>query len=266
MTALVLLAVIGPVETTAAESDGLFGSFLKQMAARRAQASDGSTTGTSSLSRARELGGEQGLREATGLGAAPAILDDPAALRELLGENPRWVWNVDPNRSRPDPMLLPWVAERLLFEARDAEAKALEGIGKLEEALDIYLALLPSVTEKNYRAQIQGRVDQLTQQIEARKAMGIVSTRPTGPATQQIVEPVLPQHVLTETRGVIYDPRGGSAVAVGNQMLRVGDKMEGFPGVVVKEIGYQTVVFSVTNEFTTKDFTVKVQGNQVILE
>ncbi len=205
---------------------------------------------------------EKGISEATGLGESPSVFDDPESLRNLLGDNPRWVWNIDPTRSRPDPMLIPWVAEKLLYEARDAEAKALEGLGKLDEALKIYNSLLTQVTDPQYRVTLEERVADLTAKIAERDrlmaAQGAPATQPEGPA---IIEPELPQYVLTETRGIIYDPAGDSFIAVGDQNLRVGEAVEGFPSVRVKSISYQTAVFSVTNESMTKDFVVKVQGD-----
>jgi len=277
-TALALAVALGiclAVPSTAdAASPGerqgqtLLGGLLRQLINPAPAADAADTTGTltteDALARAREIGGDEGFREATGQGASPEIMDDPDALRELLGENPRWVWHIDPNQARPDPMLIPWVAEKLLIEARDAEARALEGVGQLEEALEIYLDLLDTLSDPDYRLMIEARVAQLTERIEQSRMMAAQPAQPgETPATQQVVEPVLPQYVIAETRGIIYDPLGGSIVAVGDQSLGVGEEVEGFPGVVVKSIGYQTAVFSVTNEFMTKDFAVQVQGDLV---
>ncbi len=264
---LAAAAWFAPMPAFSAENGGL-GGMLRQLATKMApdQGPAEETTGTLStadaLARAKELGGEKGISEATGLGESPSVFDDPESLRNLLGDNPRWVWNIDPTRSRPDPMLIPWVAEKLLYEARDAEAKALEGLGKLDEALKIYNSLLTQVTDPQYRVTLEERMADLTAKIAERDrlmaAQGVPATQPAGPA---VIEPELPQYVLTETRGIIYDPAGDSFIAVGDQNLRVGEAVEGFPSVRVKSISYQTAVFSVTNESMTKDFVVKVQGD-----
>jgi len=220
-----------------------------------------SNSAMQAVQRAREIGGQRGFAEAVGIGAAPDLLQDSKALKELLGSDPRWVWHVEQGKARTDPMLIPWVADKLMFDVREAEAKSLIAQGKLEEALQVYQKLLPSLTETTYQIQVRTNIIALQARIEELKKLPLRPT-PTGslPA-QKIVEPVLPQGLADQTRAIIYDPNGGSFVSIGDQILKTGDEVQGFQGVKIKQIKYQSVVFSVTNEFMTKDYEVPVRGD-----
>jgi hypothetical protein len=223
---------------------------------------------------ARQLGGEAGLREAAGQGEAPAIFTETADIKNLLGEDPRWVWQNDPMRGRPDPMLIPWIADTLLFDAAMAEALQLlsegdtdeERLGKLNQAREVYEKLLLNLYEPALRVKVEAQVLAIGQQIGAlEKTIAAKAAPLAGPTpTPTPVIVVLPQWIYESARGVVHEPDGNSMVMVGEDPLRVGDEVPNTQGqVIVKEIGYQRVVFMATQHDTSRDFEILVQGDVV---
>jgi len=218
------------------------------------------------LDRARKMGGEDAVLKSLGMGQPPEILQRQDEIERVLGRNPRWVWKADSPQGRLDPMLIPWIADKAIFATQDARARSLEGARQLEEALKIYEEMLQHVHEPAYASRVQARIDELRAKIEERDRALEAARLAAEQAAQQetaIPEPVLPQYVESETRGIVYDPSPGgvSLVSIGDECLRVGDCVPNYPEVVVKSIGYQTVVFTVSNEQKSKDFEIKVQGD-----
>ena len=206
-----------------------------------------------------ELGGEASVAAALGMGQPTDIFKSDEEILELMGENPRWIWRNDPEHGRPDPMLIPWVAEERIFNTKTKEAEDLENQGRLYEALEIYELMLLNIQDANYRTAIDNRLFALKVKIAEREKVA----KALGDPSRNFVEPTLPSFIVSETRGIIYDrsPGGSSLVSVGDQNLTEGDEVEGFENVKVKKINDQSVIFTVTNEYVDKDFDVQVKGN-----
>jgi len=206
-----------------------------------------------------ELGGEASVAAALGMGTPTDIFKSDEDIEQLMGKNPRWIWRNDPDMGRPDPMLVPWVAEERIFNTKSKEAEDLENQGRLSEALEIYELMLLNIREENYRKVINKRIAALKTKIAERAR---IATE-LGDPTRNIVEPTLPAYIVSATRGIIFDPSPGgqSVVSVGELNLVEGDEVEGFDGIKVKKITDQAVIFTATNEYMDKDFEVEVNGN-----
>ncbi|MCX7013978.1 MAG: hypothetical protein NTW86_15735 [Candidatus Sumerlaeota bacterium] len=216
------------------------------------------------IERARKMGGEDAVIKSIGLGAPTEVFGNKQDLLNLLGENPRWAWVAAGEEGRPDPMLIPWVADKIIFMTQDAQARTLEGAGQLAEAREIYQRMANRITEPQYSARIRDRIEELDRKIEEQNRS--IEAAKEAAASQAVAEqarpePKLPEFVVNETRGIVYDPAGESMVMIGGDSLRPGDIVPSFPNVAVQSVGYQSVVFRVSNEYMTKDFEVKVEGN-----
>jgi hypothetical protein len=206
-----------------------------------------------------ELGGEASITKALGMGQPTDVFMSDEEIRELIGQSPRWIWRNDSEEGRPDPMLIPWVAEERIFNTKSSEAEDLENQGRLDEALEIYELMLLNLQDPTYTAVVRNRALALQMKIAERDRV----SQAMGAPERVIVEPVLPAYIVEETRAIIFDrsPGGSSIVSVGEQNLAEGEEVEGFAGIKVKKIADQQVTFSVTNEYMTKNFEVEVNGN-----
>lgn len=204
-------------------------------------------------------------READENTAQPNSVFDNAELRaRYLGEKPRFVYIP----KGVDPMIIPWIRERIVVGELIGDAQAEFDAAKREATKDLQIAAATKVLRKvegiaaeypsnNRLADIQKMADD----IRAYLLSLTVETIDTDTTTRPIVarEIQLPTWVRENTRGIIIDPiePEKSITLVGDLILRQGDVVERFPAVRVKSIQERRVIF----EFQQTEHVVLVETN-----
>jgi hypothetical protein len=177
-----------------------------------------------------------------------------AEISEIFGSDPEFIYFPE----GVDPMIIPWVRERIVAEELFAEA----GIARANRDFDKAIATLRELREK-YPSTEPGQkaAAELARVMEEREA----AMRPTRNPTPQREEfpavpaapadPVLPAWVAQNTSGVILGTR--PVVVVGNDFLTEGDAVPRFASVKVKSIRESEVVYT----YQDKEFPVEVVGS-----
>lgn len=212
--------------------------------------------------------------EAGDKGEVKSVLDD-ANLRQMLGENPKFIYKV---ADRPDPMIYPPIRREAIRS--ELEAKALDvlkpsgfdtwvksgklGEGVNPESLNAAVALYRQVLDlkdarfnalaKSQLGSIQQYQLALGMPPPAQPSEGVVT--PTPSPTPELA---LPKEIAENTLGVLA-AADGSVALVGDSLLGRGDEVPGFPEVKVVKIETSKVVFEVSVAGQTKQFDVEVKG------
>ncbi|MBM3335657.1 hypothetical protein FJY63_13440 [Candidatus Sumerlaeota bacterium] len=169
------------------------------------------------------------------------------------------------SRGRPDPMLIPWVHIEIISMERLNEAQSLlQAADRLADprqkevcyklALEELKRVQAEDTTGRYAEkakEIEKRVNDLIRQIPAPGAT------PTPVATKR---PELPQEIVANTRGVVYDetPKRDHVVLIADEVLRVNQSPRGHPEVRIARIerGAVTFVFDSTSATITVETEV----------
>lgn len=179
---------------------------------------------------------------------------------ELLRENPPFVY-VPANL--PDPLIIPWVRDQVIFQEKMDEARRLLAEGLSSKALPTIKQaqdLLNTVPPPPDAAAAEELAAARMEIARAVSALTAVSEGDTGPIEVKPAPVInLPEPVRATTNGVIVDRENPneSMVIVGDFMLRPGQTVPKFPTVRVKSVGKQAVVY----EYRNKEFVVNVRSD-----
>ncbi|MCL5270630.1 MAG: hypothetical protein M1457_08805 [bacterium] len=167
---------------------------------------------------------------------AENLFKNPEILR-LLGDKPRFIYNPG---GRPDPMLVPWVRDAVIFEELSTIAEGLLAGNKVGEAKQVFQRII-QMNNPRYTMAAQARLAQIMTAEEAAAAAKA--------GEQQITEEQiqLPPWVQDNTSGVIVSP-GGNLCLVGDFLLKVGDCLPNYPEVSVTGITNNTVTYAIRNK------------------
>ena len=186
---------------------------------------------------------------------ASSLFADEAARRAFLGERPRFVYIP----SGVDPMIIPWVRERIVVEetvanARRAYETALRTWDKNagQAALDTLKKLQADFPEGANTAEVNNLARDLSLFLARERPADDTGITPIIPEVR------LPQWVVVNTTGVLLDVESPnqSIVLVGDELLQVGDGIARYPAVRVKDVNPQAVTY----EFQGKDFLLKIEA------
>lgn len=147
----------------------------------------------------------------------------------------------------PDPMIIPWVRERVVAESLLADATtaiAAKDYVKARETLKVICEMYPDTPSRP----------------EAERQLGLMSGSPVGVGGIIDLAPpamiTLPDWVSDNLTGVVISEGNKPIALVGNDVLRVGDPVPRYPAVRVKSIAPSEVVF----EYMDKEIQVEVVG------
>ncbi|CAN5228875.1 hypothetical protein BH09SUM1_BH09SUM1_11680 [soil metagenome] len=149
-----------------------------------------------------------------------------------------------------DPMIIPWVRERIVAEELFTEAQVAETNSDWNKAESLY----KQVRELYPTTEAAGKVPDALQALEIKRpgAEPIVDGGIQPPVDGKVG---LPEWIKKNTSGVMIqkDP----VVIIGNDFLKVGDPVPRFSSVHVKAITPSEVVY----EYQGKEFPVQVVGS-----
>lgn len=178
-----------------------------------------------------------------------ALFGDPDRVRRLLGDEPRYVYIP----AGDDPMIVPWVRERVMAAELVAEAEQLLQEGKHKDAL----ARVNQVLERFPRAEgakqavlLKGRITRL---LEGSSVSGSSQEAPI-----QMPPPDIPQWVQQNTRGVLYNtekPQESFAL-IGDYVLARGETIPNYPGIQVDRFEKGAVIL----KYQGQEYKLLVEG------
>lgn len=180
----------------------------------------------------------------------PNLFDSDERIQDIFGDTPRFIYFPE----GVDPMIIPWVRERIVAEELFEEARVATANQDWERALGILAEIRENYpnTEHGQRAPAElARVQGLR---DAERAPTTETAEPDLPVAPEAQQVVLPNWIAQNTNGVMLseDP----IVIVGNDFLRIGDRVPRYSSVIVKAISESEVVY----EFQNQDFAVEVVG------
>lgn len=182
---------------------------------------------------------------------APTLFGDSATIQRLLGEDPRYVYIP----AGEDPMIVPWVRDRVKAAELLAEAQQLVAEGKLQDALIKTKIILDQFS----RTDSVGKALELKNRIEAELRRALAQQRP-GDIKQLPVQEqrILPPWIQGHTRGVVFDIANpdASSVLLGDFILNLGDPVPSYPGIKIAKIENNIVTYDYQGEL----FQVMVEG------
>jgi len=180
---------------------------------------------------------------------APSLFGDPVTVQRLLGEDPRYVYIP----AGEDPMIVPWVRDRVKAAELLTEAQQLYAEGKLQDALvkaKIILEQFPRTDSVGKALDLKNRIE-----AELRRARPVPSDEKQIPVQEQRI---LPPWIHENTRGVVFDVGNpdSSSVLLGDFILNLGDPIPSYPGIKVAKIEKSMVTYDYQGEM----FQVMVEG------
>lgn len=201
-----------------------------------------------------------------------SIFRDKAVREALLGPEPDHVYIP----SGIDPMIIPWVRERIvveekLKEARDLFDKAQKQITSRDKTEEMHReaqrtaeraqTILEELQENYPEATQANQVEQLSRSVQQVLAMKYTDEGTFDPTRapeieERVVE--LPPWVIENTDGILLDrddPRE-SLVLLDDQLLRPGDRLKRYSAITVKEVLPQQVIY----DYQGSEFIVKVDA------
>lgn len=178
-----------------------------------------------------------------------SLFGDPVTIQRLLGEDPRYVYIP----AGDDPMIVPWVRDRVKAAELLVEAQKLYTEGKLQEAL----AKARIILDQFPRTDSVGKALELKNRIEAELRRARPRQDETLPIPVQ-EQRILPPWIQENTRGLVFDEDNpeGSLVLLGDFNLKVGDPVPSYPGIKIAKIEKGIVTFDYQGEL----FQVMVEG------
>ncbi len=181
-----------------------------------------------------------------------ALFSDKKRIAELLGEEPGYVYQP----MGTDPMIVPWVRNRVMAAELVQEARELVGNGKYDEALakvDLVLERFGDTDSVEKARELKMQIDKLKQSAVPPPEPGALQP----PPDKTVVS--LPVWITENTKGVIFDVKDpkNSTVLIGEYILHVGDMIPSFPGIKIAAIDKS----SVTMDYQGQSFRLRVEGN-----
>jgi hypothetical protein len=182
------------------------------------------------------------------------LFSTDAEVTRILGERPEFIYFPE----GVDPMIIPWVRERIASEEMWAEANLARANGDFDRAINLLRDLRERFPATDSGSRAPGEIERVIRLREEANRPQI--TRSPGLdlpliAPPVVEEPVLPEWVKRNTTGVMMSSR--STVLVGNDFLTEGDPVPRFASVRVKAISASEVTFV----YQEKEFVVEVLGN-----
>lgn len=162
----------------------------------------------------------------------------------------------------PDPLIIPWVRDQVIFQERMDEARKLLAEGRaarqvapIKKAVEL-LGTVPPPPDQAATTALASLRTELAREVAK---LETPSNTDTGPAVPVDIVVTLPEPVRATTNGIILDRDNPneSMVVVGDYMLRPGQTVPRFPKVRVKAINKQSVIY----EFSGKEFVVNVRSD-----
>lgn len=178
----------------------------------------------------------------------PQSLFTAAEHAAIFGETPAFIYYPE----GPDPMIIPWVRDRVVAEEMFADAmvaKANNDFEKAKELLNVVREKYPNTTQGQ---QAPAELNQIERLIA--DANRPAESSETGIAPPPVAKIMLPQWVRQNTTAIII--RENPVALVGNDFLRTGDPVPRYPSVRVQSIAPSEVVYSYQDE----EFQVEVSG------
>lgn len=177
-----------------------------------------------------------------------SLFKDQKRIDQLLGENPRYVYIP----MGTDPMILPWVRNRVMAAELVQEALELKSSGKYQEAL----SKVDLVLDRFGDTDSVEKARQLKMQLEA-----IVHNESGGEGPKVTPGPTprtLPVWIPENTRGIVFDVHDpkNSSVLIGEYILHAGESIPSYPGIKVVEIQRSMVTLNYQGEV----FQLPVEG------
>jgi hypothetical protein len=166
-------------------------------------------------------------------------------IRQLLGERPTFVY--DP-RNLPDPMIIPWVRREVIVGELIEMAKENIKEGELQKAKKYLEQVLKEFPTSNRTTEARAELNRVQKMLD----------EGYGPEGVRQPRVVLPAWVASHTVGVIVDQDNPaqSVVLVGDSILKVGDQVPNYEGVVVDKIEDEKVTY----RYNDKTFPVVVEA------
>lgn len=188
---------------------------------------------------------------------------DEDEIRRIFGDRPPFIYYPE----GVDPMVIPWVRERVIAKERFAEAEVARQNRDFDKAKQIYREIqeqYPDTVEGQQAPLAIAAIDELLEEEAKALAAAQRQPEPEQDAEPQIVLPqvpvepevTLPQWVRQNTTGVLVRDDGDNLVIVDNEFLRVGDPLPRYALIRVEEISPSTVIYNYQN----KRFDVPVEG------
>jgi len=178
-----------------------------------------------------------------------ALFNDKKRIEDLLGDNPSYVYIP----SGTDPMIVPWIRNRVMAAELVSEAAELKSTGKYQDALD----KVNLVLERFGDSDSVDKARKLKQELEMLASSP--GETPRLPVPTDPTPPTLPIWIPENTRGVVYDVNdpANSSVLIGEYILRAGETIPSYPGIKVVAIGRSEV----TLDYQGQVFRLPVEGN-----
>ncbi|MCC5875255.1 MAG: hypothetical protein JJU11_03450 [Candidatus Sumerlaeia bacterium] len=200
------------------------------------------------------------------------LLNLPAAgqLREYQEDprNPRSIFTSDEDVARifgdtpefiyfpegVDPMIIPWVRERIASEEMWQEAQLALANGDFDRSINLLRDLRERFPGTQSGQNAPAEIERIIRQREEASRPQIARSPEEQVAPPVEEEAVLPEWVKRNTTGVLIGDR--PMVIVGNDFLGEGDPVPRYASVRVKSIAASEVVYV----YQDKDFVVEVTG------
>lgn len=189
-----------------------------------------------------------------------ALFESEADLRRIFDATPEFIYFP----TGVDPMIIPWVRERVVAEELFTEAMVARSVRDFEKAKAILREINDQYPNTEHGQKAPGEIANIDRTIEEERLAAIAreqaALEPDGPVL--IAEPPapqrpqLPQWVKDNTTAVMMTETGEPVAMVGAEFLRPGDPVPRYSAVRVKTVAPSAVVYVYENE----EFTVDVVG------
>ncbi len=179
-----------------------------------------------------------------------ALFSDAKRIQELLGDEPRYVYVP----MGGDPMIVPWVRERVMASELLAEAEQHFREGRMQEAIvrcNMIVERFPRSDGAPKAQALKSRIEKMMAAPEPGKEGEI---RPI-----EVVRQPLPTWIQQNTRGILFNQESPkeSLVLIGDFLLATGDTIPNYAGIRVKEISKSIVTY----DFQGDLYKVMVEGD-----
>jgi hypothetical protein len=184
------------------------------------------------------------------------IFPNPEVVKRLLFGRKPFVYD---DRGFQDPMIIPWIRDKILVQELIAQAQAYrQEAARLPPSEERMELLRKALNELNRAIQIDP-TDKLGKTAEAEKETIRKLMDATGDGTTFKPTPRkdLPKWIIINTRAVIYDQSGENdhKVLLGDDVLGINGVVPKYPDVKVVEVTRDTIVY----EYDGERYPVKVE-------
>lgn len=185
--------------------------------------------------------------------APKALFKTKDQLSRIFKEAPDFIYFPE----RVDPMIIPWVRERVVAEELYEEALLARAAQDFAKARQILRQIQDQYPNTDSAVKVVSELASLDEEIRKRdedtKKPAVVVDLAATPTPIPIT---LPDWVTKNTTGVLIGNDGEPVVVVGSDFLRVGDPVPRYAGVRVKSVAPSEVVYV----YQDKEFSIEVVG------